>query len=1140
MNFTTLCKVVPVSRLARSKTVLIMKWTAVWILIGCMQVTASGTAQNVTLSVEDVSLKSVFREIKKQTGYSFFYNSRLLEKAPNVSVSAANLPLDEALKQILDGMPFAFNIVNKTVVISAAEIKDKPVFVPVADTLIEVKGVVVDASNNQPLQGASVLIKGSNTGTSTGTDGTFSLRVKSGTEIQVSYIGYEMAKFTARREGGTRVIKLKYGIAKDSMANVVVTGYQNIRKDNFTGTAITVAGEDLKMVNPQNILRSLQVFDPSIRIPDNTLFGSDPNRLPNITVRGSTALPSGNTDAISRSNLSGTVNLPTLILDGYEVSLQKVYDLDINRVESVSILKDAAATAIYGSRGANGVIVITTKAPKPGKLQVSYNYELNIMGPDLTQYDLLDASRKLEYERLAGVYDAMKNEAQSQQELDEIYYHKKALVVGGVNTYWLSQPLRTAFGNKHSLYLEGGDRSFRYGLEMRYQTMPGVMKGSGRDRISTGLSLSYNAGSKLLFRNVLLVTNTKANESPFGSFSAYAQMNPYYPKTDDDGKVVQVIDEWKDRKSAGGGIRTLTVLNPLYDAQLGSFNKSEYLEVIDAFSAEWNILPGLRARGLASINKTKSTSDRFVSPYANEFYFYAADELDKRGRYNYGSNDETSFDGNLTLTYNQQVGEHLFNAMLGTNVRTYLSRYREFEAIGFTNDRFTDIGFAAGYSENGKPRSHLVRERLVGSFATLNYAFRNKYLMDFTYRFDGSSKFGKDNKIAPFAAFGLGWNMHREEFMAGSIFSRFKLRASTGVTGSVSFDPYMSHPTYNYYTGNWYSTGIGAIVSSYGNSGLRWQKTQNLDFGLELGILNDRIVVMPRYYNKLTKGLLADISLPPSTGFDFYKENVGDMRNTGVELGLQASILRGKDYNLSVIANLVRNKNTIVKISNSLKNYNDKVDSVQSSPDFKGVPLLRYQEGQSLDAIYAVRSLGIDPENGRELYIDRNGLLTYDWSTKDIVVVGNRAPKGEGYFGVNGRYKQFTLNLNFYTRFGGETYNQTLVDRVENADPRWNVDSRVFEDKWKQRTDHTFFKNIADLGTSEVSSRFIQKDNVLELQSLFVSYDFKVEKLKTTPFKSLRAAFTMNDVWRWSSIKQERGIDYPYARSFTFSVTAGF
>src|SRR5690606_13202071 len=224
---------------------------------------------------------------------------------------------------------------------------------------------------------------------------------------------------------------------------------------------------------------------------------------------------------------------------------------------------------------------------------------------------------------------------------------------------------------------------------------------------------------------------------------------------------------------------------------------------------------------------------------------------------------------------------------------------------------------------------------------------------------------------------------------------------------------------------------------------------------------------------------------------------------------------------VNLTANLVRNENKIVRISNALKSYNDRVNDAQDQEDLMGVPLLRYNEGQSLDAIYAVPSLGIDPENGREVFLTRNGTLSYDWDAKDIAVVGVATPKMEGFWGGTVRYKQLMVVAYFQTRLGGDLYNQTLVDRVENADPRYNVDRRVLEDKWQNPGDVTFYKSIQDLGMTKVSSRFIMPENMLALQSLFLSYDLSTKWMETLSLSSLRIGATANDLFRWSSIKQE-------------------
>jgi hypothetical protein len=251
-------------------------------------------------------------------------------------------------------------------------------------------------------------------------------------------------------------------------------------------------------------------------------------------------------------------------------------------------------------------------------------------------------------------------------------------------------------------------------------------------------------------------------------------------------------------------------------------------------------------------------------------------------------------------------------------------------------------------------------------------------------------------------------------------------------------------------------------------------------------------------------------------------------------------MIRSKKWNVSLFANLVHNVNNIVKISDALQNYNQKANEAQKTDSLKATPLLRYQAGQSINEIYAMRSLGIDPENGKEIFIKKDGTRTYTWDADDIVPVADPTPKVNGSFGSTMTYQRFMLNVIFTTRLGGKDYNQTLVDRVENADARYNVDARALTGRWQKPGDHAAFKNIADLQTSYLSSRFIENDNTLDFTTLYLSYDFARSMYTRLGMSSLRLAFTMNDVAHWSTFKIERGIDYPYAKSFTFSVQTSF
>lgn len=1119
-----------------------MKLTAIIIFVAFLSGAAANSySQSVTLRERNTPVENVLKIIQKQTGYSLFYDARLFEKSNKISITVTNAPLREALQLCLANEPVKYSIVNGVIIIKPAI----PASVPATQLRqqpagIDVRGRII-GEDGGAVGGVSVEVKGKpGIGVVSNSDGRFVLSdIDDKAVLILSGINIETREVNVNGKSDLGNIVVVIKVTAQEAVTVISNGYQTLNKNTFTGTAVAITGEELKRVSTQNLFQAIQVLDPSFRLLDNNFAGSNPNTIPTINVRGTSALPTGSNDILRRDNITGMANMPAFILDGYEVNVQKIFDLDLNRVASVTLLKDAAATAIYGSRAANGVLVIVTKTPKEGKLQFSYQHETNIVMPDLTGYDVLNAAEKLEYERKAGVYTAATQNTISQDELDELYYHRYKNVVGGVNTYWLSQPLRTAVGQKHGLSLEGGSNSFRYGADLRYQTRPGVMKGSGRDQYSGGMFFSYNLNNRIRFQNELSITAVDSRESPYGSFSSYVRMNPYYPKADENGNLVQNVDIWTRRASNGTYLYDY-VLNPMYNATLSSFDKSKYNEILNNFATEIELVKNLKLRGQISMLKRMSMGDRFTSPLANEFYFYEAARADERGSYTSSGNDITTWDGNVRLNWIKQAGGHVINLVAGSNIRTDRSDARFFTAIGFPNDRFTSIGFAKGYAENAKPSSSLSESRLFGVFSSVNYSYKNRYLLDGTVRVDGSSLFGANNRTAPFGSFGVGWNIDKEHWFNLPQVSQLRLRFTAGLTGSVQFSPYMAQTTYVYDQANWYSSGLGAFVNAYGNSDLSWQKTSNTDWGFDLGLFQDRIFISSRLYRKLTRDILTDISIAPSTGFSTYKDNLGDMENKGFEINLRGNVIQNKDWTIGLIGNFARNTNKIVKISNSLKSYNQRADEAQQGDDLKAVPLLRYNEGQSIYAIYAVRSLGIDPENGKEIFIKRDGSLTYEWDARDITVVGEGTPRLEGSLGTTLRYRQLMVVAFFQTRLGGDLYNQTLVDRVENADPRFNVDRRVLEQRWQNPGDMAYYKNIADLGTTRVSSRFVMPDNVINFSSLNLSYDVDPRLASRLSLTGLRLGITANDLARWSSVRIERGLDYPFARNVSITLQAIF
>jgi TonB-linked SusC/RagA family outer membrane protein len=1122
-----------------------MKLTSILLLISALHLSAASFSQTVSISRKKVTLETIFKEIKSQTGYVFFYNEKVNTSSHKLSVELKNATLEQALDACLKDLDLIYDIVNKTVVV---RVKPPKLISNVAVRAITVKGTVLDRDTKNPVPGANVTMKANKSvRTQTNNRGEFSIEANAGDVLVFTYIGYKPKEVTV---SDAAILTVMLETQVNSMDDVVVTGYQIVKKETYTGNTITIKGDQLKQVNSQNILKSIQNFDPSFRVLDNNLLGSDPNALPKINVRGATAVPSINDNMLDRNNLSSSYNLPTFILDGFEVSLQKVTDLDINRIASVTLLKDAAATAIYGSRAANGVMVITTKAPIPGKLQLTYNYELNPTAPDLRDYNILDAEQKLEYERLSGLYTTGKNNVGNQDDLDALYYSKLKNVVSGVNTYWLSQPLRNTFGQKHSLYAQGGDSTFRYGIDLRYQARPGAMIGSQRDQYSGGMVFNYSPTRKLIIKNEITLTQVKAQNSKYGDFSNYVRMNPYYPMKDAEGKVIREVANWQIDTHLKGEdqYRTLKVYNPLYEASLGNFDKDSYFEFIDNLSADWRITPDLRFIGSFSYIQNKADNDRFVSPFSSTFLDGSPSEIQNRGSYTYGTNDTWTGDGTLRLLHNKQLGDHSFNTTLGANARASRGAFKSFTARGFSNDKFSDVGFARSYAENTSPFGEVSETRLLGFIAAENYAFKDKYLLDASLRLDGSSIFGEEGRFSPFWSLGLGWNIHREDFVKriAPAISRLRLTTTTGFTGSASFPAYLSKSIYTYEKSNWYSTGVGAVVNGYGNENLRWQKTRNYDLSLDFGLFDDRFSIRPVYYYKLTEGLITDIDISPSTGFTVYKANLGNMVNRGYELYLTLNAYKSANWNVNLMGNLAHNKNKIVKIYDALQAYNNKIDDQQQDPqnNATAIPLLRFKEGQSVNTIYAVKSRGIDPENGKEIFEKLDGSYTYDYDIKDTQPVGDETPQFLGSLGGSVTYKQFMLSFSLGYEFGGDIYNQTLVDRVENADPRLNVDARALTEKWQKPGDIAFYKNIGDPGTyldnTRTSSRFVQRNNIISLQSVYLSYDFKRNIAKKLGLQAIRPSITANDLFRTSSIEIERGTTYPFVRSVTFALAATF
>jgi TonB-linked SusC/RagA family outer membrane protein len=1106
---------------------LLRLYTAGLLLLGfvlCSVSLASAQNQRFTLKMENASVAELMLQIRAQHDISFVYDESHINLVGRINVEVSNAPIQVVMREALNGTNLDFEIRNDAVVLKRKVQQNQAQ--PERRTITG----KVSMSDGTSLPGASVFVKGSLTGAATDSEGKFTLRVNPEDQILVfSYIGMKTREVEIR---GRSVIDVVLEEAVTELGQVVVTGIFLRQADTYTGAATVVSAQELQQFGNRNLITSLRNIEPSFNIVESNIFGSDPNRLPEIQIRGNASIP--NIDELQQETRIG-MNTPLIILDGFESNLQALLDINENEVESITILKDASATAIYGSRGANGVVVISTKQPAAGRLRVSYSSDVNVEMPDLSAYNLLNAREKLELEAMANLYIG----ARAEWVIPQQRYYSFLLneVNSGVNTNWLTIPTRTAVGQRHNLRLEGGDQAFRYSASAQYNDIQGVMKESYRRTFNGTINLTYYYNN-IQFTNSLLVGLGNSSESPYGTFNEYARLNPYWRPYDEEGNVNLQLGNPGDGSNVFS--RSPLATNPLYNASLNTFNLTNRNNLTNNTSVEWSILEGLRMRARLGLSRSTSQSDHYRPATHTAFANYTEADMFRKGTYAYGVNNGFSYDGSLNLSYSTLLKEvHSIYAGVDYNMRQNQTSGYSFMAEGFPNENIDFLSMALQYAQGGKPTGSEALSRAIGFTSNLNYAYDNRYFADVVVRTDGSSQFGAQKRFAPFWSFGLGWNIHRESFFDNvTLVDRLRLRGSLGTVGSQNFSTYQALSTYRYYTDDRYYQWISSYMLGLGNENLQWQQKKNYNMGVDVHFLQNRFSLVLDVYSEQTDNLVSSVTLPPSSGFPSYVANIGKLRNRGFEAKASAFIIRdfarGLSWNVS--AAIIHNQNELIELSQALKDAQRDLELAGGTN-----PNMLYREGYSINTIWVVESRGIDPSTGKEVYTDADGNPTFVWSALDLTDAGIAEPKYYGNLNTMLRYKNLSLNMSFGYRFGGQLYNQTLIDKVENVNYNWNVDQRVYDDRWQQPGDQAAFKGILVSGTTQKSSRFVQDENTLRLQNINLQYDLQSDWLRANMrLERLTLSANMADLFYLSTVRQERGTFYPFSRQVSLRIAATF
>jgi len=1082
----------------------------------------------VTISVKDTPLKEILYEISNQTGIGFMYRGGTEEIfLKKLSLNVSNMKVKDALTSLLKGTNFTYNINGQTITIIYQKKSVKQT----------ITGKVKDDKENL-LIGVSVFVRGTSTGTFTGETGEF--RIDTDVENPVlifSYVGMITKELLYEGQKNMVVVLTEAAIGLDE---VVVTGIFTRKAESFTGASQTFTNKDIENLGNQNLFQSLKNLDPSLNILDNMQQGSDPNALPSMQLRGISTFPREDIAA----NQTG-VNMPLFILDGFEARAERIFDMDMNRIDKITILKDASSKAIYGSKASNGVIVIETKRFSGDKARVTYTGNLNIEMPDLSSYNLTNSMEKLQVELYEDVYKP--NLSNNYVPTLELYNQRYKLALEGLDTYWLSKPLRVGISQKHSVSFELGDSKLRAIANLSYNGTSGVMKGSSRSTVLGDVAISYVV-DKVTFRNIMSFSSNNSADSPYGTFDQYAKMNPYWRATDASGNVLRYVEDIDPDN---------LIPNPMYNALLNTKKTRNYINFTNNLYAEWKIYKDLKLTTRIGIDVKRAGSDTYYPVQHSKFINYAEDDLLRRGSYDISYENSSDISGDLNLQYNKVSGVHTIFANAGINLRENKYDYLLYKTEGFPSDRLENIIFARQYALNSKPSGYSSISREIGLLMVAGYTYDNRYIADLTVRSNASSLFGADRLWANFWSFGLGWNLHREKFMSGiSDLTKLKVRGSIGTSGNQNFINNGSVSYYSYVTEKYYENQIGVLLKSMSNPNLEWEKALDYNIGVDMNY--GRLMVTLDLYRKVTKGLVADIDIVPSTGFETVKDNLGEIQNKGLEAKVSYTVFKTHNSFLNINGAIATNNNKITKISDQMQQFNDRQNSLASDPRYNK-PVLRYVDGMPLNAIWAVRSLGIDPSTGNEIYLDRNDSPTYIWSASDMVMAGVGTPKYNGIFGVTGERNGIGFNIVFRFLGGGQIYNQTLVDKVENIDPVYNVDKRVLSGRWKEEGQQALYKRLGNVymgedalqsalgytqgvvqATTQSTTRFVQDRSELTLSSLSVYYEFNKKQLKKIGLSRLRIGAFMNEVQTFSTIKIERGTYYPFARTLSLNFIGTF
>ncbi len=989
-----------------TKTLRIMKLTAFFLLAFCLHVSADGNAQNISLSEKNVSLEKVFKAIKRQTGYDFWYENKLLQKGEKVTVVVNNKPLEEVLDQCFKNQPFTWSIVGKIIVVKTKEEKQvNEVIPPPPPPPVEIKGRIVN-EKGEPVASASIAVKETNIGTTSNANGEFVLEVPEGKKtLVISSVGYETAEVNINR---TALMNVTLKLKPIATEELVIIGYGSVRKKDLTGSVVSLKQDQITSTPVTNVLETMQGKVAGL---DLTRASGETGAGMNFTIRGNRSL-----------NAS---NQPLVLVDGIQYG--SYIDINPNDIASIEILKDASSTAIYGSRGANGVILITTKTgSRQTKIELNNYVGFNTLG------EYSKPSTLGQY--VAVTREAFRNAGQWNSPADDpsIFKANYPLIQSGVSTDWTELLVHDGLVNSHHIAVSGGTEKLSLRLSSEYFREQGFLKSDVLNRFVQHLNADYKITPKLKIGTTLNF-NSSNQDRRNTSFWNIGKLLPFSTPYGSDGSLTNY--PWPGSLDR----------NPLVDEDpLNYTNNTKLSRIFMVGFGQWNITDELTFKTNFGVDIFNSQQGIYEGP------LYTLSSLNNgMSHASVRSINTRNWTWENTLNYKKNFGHHTVNLLAGTTA--IKGRTVTFAAEG-KNQPFSTALFynLAANTTDIRISSDLVESQLASGFGRINYDYKGKYLLTASLRADGSSVLAPGNKWASFPSAAVAWRASDENFLnTVKWLSELKIRASYGMSGNSAIQPYQTQGGLGRIPYAFDETpAIGYWPKNVANITLGWEKTTSLNLGIDFGFLQNRITGSVDFYSTKTNDLLMERVLPTVTGFSSIIDNVGKTKTKGVDINLSSNNYSTKNFRWTSDFNFSAFNEEIVQLS---VGGND-----VSKAWFVGKPLRVFYDYEKAGIWQASEKDAAAKYNALPGQIkvkdqDGDGKIT---ATNDRIVLGQATPKWTAGLTNTFTYKNFLLSVLIYARVGqminsdyagsyytGGIFNTTPVDywtpeNPTNAYPR--------------------------------------------------------------------------------------------------------